>query len=335
MEQPGTSAEEVKTRSIQSGKKPFFGKKFLVFLVSLLLSGAMWIYIELMKDYTTDLQYSLNFMNVPEDLILVNRNDSTIKVGVTAQGFELLEALYFRKNKVFEIDLSELRIRQANGMFTAYLPSSQLIRQIDRQLGANNTVSYVKPDTLFFRFAQVTRMKVPVIPDLEFNFSQQYLLYDSVSCMPQDITVTSIKEVTDTLRRLYTEKVVITDRDSSIVLNVPVKRTMAPALLRFSSDSVKITVPVRKFTEAVFDIPVTMEGNFPVKLFPDKVQVTCMVPMQHFKEISESGFKAVVVTDNIRKGDIRNLQVELKEIPRHVKVTRIKPEQVEFIILSK
>lgn len=322
--------EQTRQSRRRTGRRNLF-----VFIFCVLLSALMWIFIELMKEYTTDISYPIGFTSVPSHLMLVNQADTTITVGLTAQGFELLEALYFKKKSSLEIDLSELRIRQDNEGYAAFMPAANLLRQVNRQLGSSKPVTYLKPDTLFFRFSEVAQKRVPVMLNIMLDFENQYQLYDSITFSPQAILVSSIRNVIDTITRVYTVYRKISAVDSSFSLSVPLKKTLSSSILRFSQDSVTVNIPVARYTEAVFDVPVAIDKPGNIKVFPEKVQVTCLVPMKSFREYSADDFKLIVNTEQSNLQVDRKLKAEVKESPRHVKITRIEPAELEYIILSK
>jgi hypothetical protein len=87
--------------------------RLVVFLVCLVIRILMWLFIELMKDYTVEIGYNITFTNVPKDLILTNSGDSLLSLAINAQGFELLAAKYAQKKRTLTIDLSTLKIRSA------------------------------------------------------------------------------------------------------------------------------------------------------------------------------------------------------------------------------
>jgi len=326
---------QLETAKPKPGKRKIRVRIF-IFLVCLAISGAMWLFIELMKDYTTDITYAISFSNVPNDLILVNQADSIITVGVTAQGFELLVAQFMHEKQTIDINLSDLRIRQGVDGYTAFMPASRLLDQVGRQLKYSKSITSIRPDTLLFRFSEVYRKLVPVRPDISYSFAGQYQLSDTIRFSPQSVTVSSIRNVIDTIRFVTTQRVDLHDLDSSLSITVPLKKGLRNNMIRYSSDSVNIKLQVEKFTEAVYNVPVSITGNqLPIRLFPDQVQVTCMVPLNKFKDIEAGSFTAMVVATPEALAGSKYLLVRLTKIPSAVRSVRLKPDHVEYIIIAK
>lgn len=328
--------ETLRQKEDQLPEKRKLRVRLLIFLVCLSISASMWVFIELMKDYTTDVEYSISFTNVPEDLILVNQADSTIHVGVNAQGFELLVAGFLKKKQTIELDLSNIRIRQDQSGYSAYMPASRVLEQVGMQLKFAKAITYIRPDTLFFRFSEIYRKKVPVILDLDYSFESQYNLTDSIRYSPVFVTVSSIKDVIDTLRFIKTEHRVLNGLDSSRTVAIPLHKSIKGGMIRYSEDTIRAILNVKKFTEAVFTITVDVSGNIlPIKIFPEQVEISCMVPMDEYSDLDASGFAAAVIATPAILSSSRKLKVLLTRQPQNVRSIRIRPDQVEYIVITK
>jgi hypothetical protein len=330
------SQTEPITKPTDTGRKEHRSHpRLIVFLVCLVISILMWLFIELMKDYTDEVQYNVSFINAPKDLILTNSGDSVITIGMNAQGFELLVAKYSKTLRELTIDLSALKIRPNGDGYTAYLPSVRIIEQMGNQIRFKKEITYIKPDTLFFRFSEIYRKQVPVKLDLSYTLSGQYDVTDSIAFKPQFVTVSSIKSIIDTLSFVTTQKLNLTQVDSSINIKVALNKGYRPNLIKFSTDSVTVKLKVEKVTEAGYTIPVLVTGNGEkVKIFPDKVDITCRIPLSEFPHISASDFSAQVefLPSSINE---KKLRVVLVKIPDKAKVLKIVPADVEYIIISK
>ena len=309
--------------------------RLIVFLVCLAISILMWLFIELMKDYTDEIRYNVTFINAPKDLILTNSGESVISVQMKAQGFELLAAKYARTLRTLTIDLSTLKIRSTTDGYTAYLPSARLMEQLGNQIRFDKEITFIKPDTLFFRFSEIFRKQVPVKPDFSYSLNGQYDITDSIDFKPEMVTVSSIKSIIDTLSFVKTQKLSLSQLDSSVRVRVALFKGNQASLLKYSSDSVTIIIKVEKVTEAAYTIPLTVEGNGEnVKIFPDKVEITCRVPLSVFPHIEASGFSAVVQYQPSLTKE-KKLKVIMVRIPEKVKILKIQPAEVEFIIIAK
>lgn len=330
------SQVDTNTKPSETGRKEHHSHpRMVVFLVCLVISILMWLFIELMKDYTDEVRYNVTFINVPKDLILTNSNDSVISIGMNAQGFELLAAKYRQKLMDITIDLSTLKIRQTEYGYSAYLPSSRVIDQLGNQIRFEKEITYVKPDTLFFRFSKIFSKQVPVRLNMDYTLSGQYDVTDSIMYKPEYVTVSSIKSIIDTLSFIATQKLSLTNLDSNVNIKVALNKGNRAGFMKFSSDSITVKLKVEKVTEAGYTVPLLISGNSEnVKTFPDKVEIICRIPLSVFPQIAASDFSAEVefLPSSVKE---KKLVVNLVRTPAKVKVLKIIPSDVEFIIISK
>jgi hypothetical protein len=309
--------------------------KLIVFLVCLAISILMWLFIELMKDYSDEVKYNITFTNMPKDLILTNSGDSLLHIGLRAQGFELLEARYTLKNRQLTIDLSALKIRQTADGYTAYLPSAQVIEQLKTQIRFKNEIAYIKPDTLFFSFSEIFKKQVPVIPDIDFSIGSQYDITDSLTFRPQMVTVSSIKNIIDTIRFVKTQRINLDEIDSVVKMHVPLFKGHNANLIRYSTDSVSISLKVEEVTEEGYTVPIeTNPKGENIKIFPDKAEIVCRVPLSEFPYINRNDFAAEVVFDRNATSQ-KTLKIKVAKSPKNIRVLKTIPAEVEYIIIDK
>ena len=327
---------EQPTKLIETGRKEHRSHpRLIVFLVCLVISMLMWLFIELMKDYTDEINYNITFVNAPKDLILTNSGDSIIRLGMTAQGFELLVAKYARQQHNLTIDLSTLKIKPTSEGYIAYLPSTSFMEQLSSQIHFKTEITGIKPDTLFFRFSEIFSKQVPVKMDVNFILNGQFDVTDSMVCKPQFITVSSIKSIIDTISFAKTQKLDLNQLDSSVSTKVALFKGRQSSLLKYSSDSVTLKLGVEQVTEAGYTVPVSVTGNGElVKVFPDKVEIVCRVPLSAYPNIDAADFSTEVMYQPSLIKD-KKLRVNLVKKPDKVRVLKINPPEVEYIIISK
>lgn len=330
------SQVESTTKLSETGRKEHRSHpRLIVFLVCLVISILMWLFTELMKDYTDEIKYNVTFINVPKDLILTNSGESVISIGMNAQGFELLAAKYTRKLRTLTIDLSNLKIRPTEEGYSAYLPSARLMEQVGAQIRFEKEITYIKPDTLFFKFSEIFRKQVPIRLDLKYTLSGQYDITDSILYSPRFVTVSSIKNIIDTVSFVKTQKLSLDQLDSTVSVKVALYKGKQAGLLKFSNDSVTVQIKVEKITEASYTVPVSISGSGEnIKIFPDKAEIVCRVPLSVYPHIEASDFSIQVkYLPSLIKD--KKLKVNLLKVPEKVKVLKIIPDEVEYIIISK
>jgi hypothetical protein len=334
--QDTTRAAMDNDRQIQHKVK--FRKKLSVFLLCMLLSVFMWLFIKLTHDYTVDFHFDIEYRHYPKNLVLTEAPDSVLAVGVNSKGFELITAHYLHGSRHLIVDFNEFRIRHnLGGGYYTHIVTAQLMPQIGKQLPSSRSIEYVSPDTLTLHFTNATRKKVPVLLRLNTSFRKQYQLYDRIEVKPDSVFVTASREVLDTLRYIETKSMTKKNLDENQRFSLPLILPLKPGQLRVSSDTVEVFIPVEKYTEATISLPILPKqtsSKFVLKTFPDKCTITCLVPLRDFRSVDADLFSVFVSSDPAKIQGTNKLKVELAKSPARVKVLKIVPEEVEFIFLK-
>jgi hypothetical protein len=321
----------------QNQHKVKFRKKFSVFLLCLLLSVFMWLFIKLTRDYTVDFHFAIEYRNYPKNLVLTEAPDSLLSVGVNAKGFELISARYLHGSRHLLVDFRDVRIRHNQAGYFSRIATSRLMQQISQQLPAARTIAYVSPDTLTLRYTDAVHRKIAVKLNLKAGFRKQYQLYDRVRIKPDSVYVTASRAVLDTLRFIETEQITKSNLDENQHFKSSLILPLKTGQMRLSSDTIEVLIPVEKYTEATISvpvIPVQSSTNLQVKTFPDKCIITCLVPLKDFMSVDADLFSVVVSIDPKNIPNSNKLRLELIKSPARVKVLKMVPEEVEFIILK-
>jgi hypothetical protein len=313
-----------------------FQNRFSVFFVFLFFTTLIWLTVKLSKDFTSTLTYQLEFANPPSDLILIDYSDSTIQLGIDARGFELLRHRMKKKSAAVIVDLSGIRLIQTGEVVTGTLPTHTLNRKLSAQLGLNRELLFLNPDTLYFMLLLEHSKKIPVTAHFSFDLRAQHMLYDSISIEPDSIFIYGPQSIIDTISAIETHSRNFSDLNESLHASLSLK-TYDHLPLKYSHNTVGLNFVVERFTERSITIPITVVctgGSFTMRVFPEDVTIHCLVAMRDYRRIDPAMFEATVECRPNETPTPSTLRVQLKNYPSFVKVTRIEPERVEYIMVQ-
>lgn len=323
-------------RRILSTSSRNYRNKVTVFLVCAAISFFMWGLIKLSKVYEAPLKYKLTFQNMPSDKILVSAEDTVITLFVRARGLEIYGKLFNSRNNRINIDMSGIRLRRVDNTYRGYIRTSRYLKNIASQLPQDNDLLGVEPDTLRFIFETEYQRKVPVIPDVSLSFVTQFKLYDSLVLKPDSVIIYGVKSILDTIHKITTEhqsyKYLKEDRQIALKLITP--GTKPPVSL--SNDSVQVEISVERFTESEVEVPIGTDNaeKLRFRTYPDKVTLTCTVAMREYERLDASLFSTTIDYQTAIASGNKLVEVKVVRQPSFVKVIRIEPEKVEFLILK-
>lgn len=263
--------------------------------------------------------------------------DSTLNIAIRGSGFSLLRINYFIRKRPFDIKLQNYQLQPQEGFSEVTIGTSLVAQQIIEKFSIPGQVEYVLPESLTLRFEEKVSKKVPVLSDVTLSFRQQYFAYDSLTIQPEYVEISGIADQIGKIRFVKTMPVALENLDASVDRLVEIVKPGNLEHFWVDPPQVRIRLQVERFTEARFEIPVRVinsPDNIRVKLFPEKAEVSFMVALKDYKDISADMFSCVVDLSDIRNFEGKRLNVALQDAPELIKGVRITPPDVEFLILK-
>ena len=312
-------------------------RKFLVFLFFLVLSTMFWFLNELSKDTTTLITYPVKYNNIPGNKVLVKELPDEFNLLVQAPGFSLLKRKMVGRLTPIIFDISDYsyNIFSDGSASNFFILTSSSLARVNQQFGSDLKVLDISPDTLVFEFDERIRKKVPVKINTDVEFGQQYMIGGKITSQPDSVIISGPGVVIDTIEWVKTQSQKFTSVDQDIRKNislVPIEN------VDFSTRKVFVKVPVERFTEARFSVPVNVV-NIPdtlkLKTFPGSINVTCRVPLNDYDKLTVNLFRAIVDYSVVNGNYSNKIKVRLSSVPEYVTNIQIYPISVEFIVEKK
>lgn len=300
-----------------------------IFFFCLLLSTFFWFLSSLSKSYTTNLSIPLEYISHNKSFILTEEPIRNIVIKVSGNGFELLGEQMSLNRSSIKVDLSKaIKI----GTRRYGIPTSSLENEIYNSLDKDLKLERIVLDSIRFETDSRVERMLKVIPQLELSFESSFNLMGEVIMNPKQVKVSGAKKRIDTLEHLITKKIKREGISDSLTITYDFSKDRALDGLTVEPSKIELLIPVEKFTEKSFDVPVTYDGSqVSIRTFPNKIKAVFLVPLSNYEQLTESEVEAKVEV----LGDLRNkktLQVRMFGTPSFAKLLRIEPEKVEFII---
>jgi hypothetical protein len=270
----------------------------------------------------------LHFTGIPDSLILDGASKTGIDIRLRASGFQFL-GMQFRSRRL-AISLAEVR----KGPRGYYLPRQLFLSQIERQLPGSIDLVEVDNDTLYFRFLGVHSKKVPVVPEVNMELDQNYLLEGEVSLQPDSIVLRGPGNIIDTMGRVYTRPISLRQVREDFNLEVALDIPEHLQHISLSDSTVRISGKVFRFSEKIIQVPLHVlhlpEGT-EIKTFPSEIPILCKARVEELKDLNPSDFRLIANYDSLKKGQ-QYLDVQLLDKPDAVHSAQLLEEKVEFIL---
>lgn len=299
-----------------------------MFLMFLVCSALIWFIDNLSESYISNATFNLEYINVPDSLLLTNASKNKVDVKIQASGFQFLS--FNIKNKNVKIDLST-----PNKVGNKYFIAQNVYRkQIDKQL-RSMTLLEIDQDTLFFKFTEIASKKVPVNSRININLSQNFILDGELKIEPDTIIVKGPKSSIDSINSVNTLKLDFPEATSNFTHKVELYKSPELENTTFSTNSVFIYGKVARFSEKIIDVTIqviNLPEGFQIRTFPDKVSVLCSAKIDDLKNLGSSGFQVVADYDAIKDDSSNIIPLELVKKPENLQSAVLNKNQVEYIL---
>lgn len=303
-------------------------KKVKIFSLFLLCSFLAWFISNLSETYESRSDFVLNYRNLPDTLLLGKNSDEHLEVKLRTSGFQFLYYNFFKKR----IDINVSQANYQNGRYV--LSEDNLKRQIDQQLSQNISLLDVDQNQLVLDLYQVASKKIPIVPNMDLQLEQNYILDGKVIMVPDSVTVKGPGSEIDTIKEIMTAPIRLVnvsdsfEREASLVFPKGLENSV------FSDARVSVSGKVAKFSEKVFDVPVqvlNIPDGYQVKTFPSSITVLCKASIDRLKNISASDFN--VEADYAKsKGSNNTLFLVISKRPENVYDVRLQENSVNFVL---
>lgn len=319
-----------------SERKRTTRKKFYIFLFCFITSAFVWSIIKLSDEYPEVHTCYVEYTNVPPGKVLISQSDTVLTLNLKSKGFRILSYSLFSESQKISLDISTVLHKKKNSKDEYYIFTRELNNAVGAQINHQDDVITISPDTLFFSMADNYSRKVPVKSMLNISFAQQYGLSDSVVIYPDCVIVNGPKEIIDSIQSVSTVSQSISNVNLSTAVILKFPENNKNLIIR--PKSVNAYVFVDKYTESKVEVPVVISGSEmknTIKTFPEKITVTYLVPVSKFKKIDADKFTATADISKAKSVNAKKLKVEITRMPSFVKILKIEPEKIEYILLKQ
>ncbi len=192
----------------------------------------------------------------------------------------------------------------------------------------------ITPANIYFKFEALYGKKVKVVPKLKLDFARQYQLSDSITVKPDSIMVIGPEKLLEQVTYIETVEQEVSQIDHSLTIQANVELPESMNNIKVSPKEVEIALSVEKYTESTIKVPIiNTVDQYKIKTYPDIVVITYLVTLENFNRVTEDMFKVSVEMEE--NSNSNRLKVKVLHHPSFVKITKIEPKEVEYLLLKQ
>ncbi|MFT3739137.1 MAG: YbbR-like domain-containing protein [Breznakibacter sp.] len=307
-------------------------KKLVLFIFFLLISMGFWFLNALRKTYTTQINYDLEYFNLPGNELIAANVPKSVTLKVRGTGFTLLRYNLGRTFYPMPLNVGRMNKISDGSRRGAYINSKELLLIFASQLSNDLDLIEVKPDTIFVEYLRKNTLKVPLKFNGRTSFKQPSYQSGAIVLFPDSVTVSGPRSIVDTIKSISSKFTEFNDVSDTIRQMVDLE---IPNEIETNFDKVKILVPSEAFTESAVDVPLMVKGSplgTTVKTFPAEIKVSFRVALSRFEKIGSDQFFAVVDLNEIDPQTQTKLKVKLEKVPDYIYSVDYNPLFVAYLI---
>lgn len=303
-----------------------------VFLFFLAFTSILWIFIQFSKNYTQEIEASVNYTNLPEnEVVNSSQTDQSIKLLLGGNGFRFVR--YMFDKPAITLDAANADENLGNKyQFTLNKEDPEIKKQLDFD---GNIIKLQKETLQLFTDTNVSK-KVPVRLKSKIEYATGYGTDQAIDVQPDSITVSGSKSIIDTINYVNTKLLSIKNLKNDFKGNLKVTEADLAEDIQVQPKLVAITIAVHKITEGAQEVPVKLINvpkNKQITIFPKTVKVVYKINLDKIKKITASDF---FVEADYKKAQPSNdfLILSLTSTPNDVKDVRLLTKKIQYVIID-
>lgn len=318
-----TKLRSILIRSVKNKKLNVFGLFFLLAFLILVLS-------KLSKSYTETLTLGVNYINLPEDIVLTTQSQPKINITVNTYGFNLLGSYFYDKTVPIDLD-NDAYVNKKTYVWIA----NRALPNIKNKFGKNFKIESIQPDTLIIPFGTLSVKKVPIKLNSNVTYASGYDTLKGMIMVPDSVNIIGSNTEINSINYVETLELSLLNVKQNINTSINLKLPEAGHTLKLSKEKVTVTAEVQKFTEGTLEIPVVINNLPPdthINFFPKMIKVSYEVSLSDYKFIKPTDFKIECDYLDIIASNKSFFTPKFKRLPENVKRVKMKQDKIEYII---
>ncbi len=307
-------------------------KKLNTYILFFTISLAFWFLTMLSKTHETTFRIPLKYINHPEDLMEVTKPESFVNVRVKASGISIFTFHMFNyKSLILNYNIANTQPID-NGKNIFWIMNSKRKEIVD-VLGTSIEIMNVNPSRVVVPFVNKNKKEVPVLLNLDISLKQAFWLSDDVKLVPNSVVLYGSQYLLDSVNNVETNILMLNEVDKDQTHEVDI---VIPNGLRCKSKSVLVEINIEPFIEEVLINQVEIRNlskGYSMKLFPRDVSVTIRLPKNKYHLLETNFIKLYVDASEITEQ--HTIQIRHDNMPSGVKIQRIYPNQLEFLLIKE
>ena len=308
-------------------------KKLSTYALFLFISLSFWFLSMLSKQHETTLKVPLIYSNFPADKLVSAPFANFVEVRVKAPGFSILFYNLFNFSKLsLDIDKANTKPNKV-GSEVFWIMNTQR-KSVVEIISSSMELIDISPERLIILLSNKEKKKVAIKLNQTISLKAEMWFANPVILIPDSIMIYGKKKQLDTIDFIYTEELLLTDVSESNSNKVSLS---IPEQVQCKIKNIDVIIKVEPFVEQLIEYKVQVKNlkkGYTIKLFPEEVQVTLRASKDKYSML-QTDFLTLKVDASLISNENSTLNVEVENLPSFIKLQRVYPSRLEFLLIKE
>jgi len=307
-------------------------KKLNRYALFFLIAFSFWFLTMLSKTHETTCLVPIDYINHPDDLSSLASPDDFIRVRVKASGISILSFhLFNQRSLILNYDVSNSQ-PTSNGRDIFWIMNSKR-KELADFFGTSTEIMNITPERILVPFINKIKKEVPLILNSDINLKQAFWIEDDIKLTPESVTLYGEQSLLDSVHTVTTDLLKLDNLEQDQLHEIAL---VIPNGLDCKLKTVSVEINIEAFIEEVVVREVEIRDlnkGYSMKLFPSNVSVTLRFPKDKFQLFKTDFLRLYVDASEVLDAKLINVQYD--NLPEGVKVERLSPNRLEFLLIKE
>ncbi len=308
----------------------------LVLILCIITAFFLWVVYTLSNEYTAYFRFPVEVETNLEGRTNISRPDNTLFIRGKARGFYIIRNTWRKRIPPVSFFADRELIHEIPGSDDDfYLLSDNIDNLVNDALGSDLELETILSDTIRLRYPREHFKKVPVRFVADIAYKSQYMSFEPVRLTPDSVLVYAQEPYLEIIEEVKTRRTTLGNLSQSVE---GIARLEIPENTRLSHAEVEYRIPVLRYVEMSFEVPVTTR-NVPYRrelfVLPDVVTIQFRCPFREASGISPDDFLLVIDYNDFIKKESGKIIPVLEASPGYISHIIVSPQFVDGIIQNR
>ena len=181
----------------------------VVLIVCLVASTLFWFLKALNDDYRTELEFPIEFVNIPDNYQLYGEMPDELLVTIQDDGFTIMRYKFSYVFSSLKYDVSKYFEKKESVLSEGFIEitPAALKKSIEGALISNSDFLGVYPESITISYSKYREMKLPIRVVADISTEVQHIVSDKIKTIPDSVIVVGSGQLLSQTEAIYTSPI--------------------------------------------------------------------------------------------------------------------------------